>query len=88
MEKLGIILLIPFIVELFLKLRAKLHASSLGKLRQDGKLNPPYGRKIYSITHLIMNVKPFTERQVTTILISLQVVVSVIGLYLVYFNYV
>jgi len=78
-ERVGIIIMIPFIVEFFLKLRSKFKASCLGKLRQDGKLDPPYGKKIYSLTHIIMNIRPFTERQVTIILILIQVVFTVIA---------
>ncbi len=72
MEKNGIIVMLPFIIEFFLKLRVKFKASCLGKLREDGKLDPPYGKKIYSWTHLIMNLKPVTERNVTIILILVQ----------------
>jgi len=78
-ERVGIIIMIPFIVEFFLKLRSKFKASCLGKLRQDGKLDPPYGKKIYSLTHIIMNIRPFTERQVTIILILIQIVFTVIA---------
>lgn len=74
MEKVGIIVLIPFIIEFFLKLRSKFKASSLGKLRADGRLDPPYGRKIYSITHAIMNAGDFTEVQVTLILMLIAAV--------------
>lgn len=88
MEKLGVILLIPFVIELFLKLRSRLKASSLGRLRPDGRIDPPYGNKIYSLTHVIMNVKPFTERQIAVILIALQLIVSIVGFYLVYFNFI
>lgn len=72
MEKNGIIVMLPFIIEFFLKLRVKFRASCLGKLREDGKLDPPYGRKIYSWTHLAMNLKPLTEKQVTLVLILIQ----------------
>jgi len=72
MEKNGLIVMLPFIIEFFLKLRVKFNASCLGKLREDGKLNPPYGRKIYSWTHAAMNLKPITEKQVTLILILIQ----------------
>ncbi len=72
MERNGIIIMLPFIIEFFLKLRVKFKASCLGKLREDGKLDPPYGKKIYSWTHLIMNLKPVTEKQVTIILILVQ----------------
>jgi len=72
MDKSGIIVMLPFIIEFFLKLRVKFKASCLGKLREDGKLDPPYGKKIYSWTHLIMNLKPVTEKQVTIVLILVQ----------------
>jgi len=72
MEKNGLIVMLPFIIEFFLKLRVKFNASCLGKLREDGKLDPPYGRKIYSWTHAAMNLKPLTEKQVTLILILIQ----------------
>ncbi len=79
MEKVGIIVMIPFIIEFFLKLRSKFGASCLGKLRSDGKLDPPYGKKIYSWTHLIMNIRKFTEKQVTMILILIQIVFTIIA---------
>ncbi len=76
MEKAGLIAMIPFIVEFFLKARSKMKATCLGKLRDDGKLDPPYGKKIYSWTHVIMNLKPMTEKQVTYSLIVLNVLFS------------
>lgn len=72
MERTGIIVMLPFIIEFFLKLRAKFKATCLGKLRKDGKLDPPYGRKVYSWTHFIMNLRPMTEKQVTILLIAIQ----------------
>ena len=78
MEKSGIIVLIPFIIEFLLKLRSKFKATCLGRLRKDGKLDPPYGRRIYSLTHLIMNVKPVTEKQVTMTLIIIESVFVII----------
>lgn len=71
-EKTGIIVMAPFIIEFFLKIRSKFKASCLGKLRNDGKLDPPYGKKVYSLTHMIMNVKPLTEKQVTIALILIE----------------
>jgi len=78
MEKAGIIVLFPFIIEFFLKARAKFKASCLGKLNEDGKLDPPYGNKIYSITHIIMNLKRMEEREVTICLIIIELVFSLI----------
>jgi UDP-N-acetylglucosamine--dolichyl-phosphate N-acetylglucosaminephosphotransferase len=72
MERSGILVMLLFIIEFFLKLRAKFKVTCLGKLREDGKLNPPYGRKIYSLTHFLMNLRPMTEKQVTITLILIQ----------------
>jgi len=77
MEKTGVIVLFPFIIEFFLKARAKFKASCLGKLRKDGRLDPPYGRKIYSLTHLILQFHP-TEKQVTLTLIVIVTLSSLI----------
>ncbi|MDI6806464.1 MAG: hypothetical protein QMD14_01455 [Candidatus Aenigmarchaeota archaeon] len=78
MERVGVIVLTPFIIEFFLKTRARFKASCLGKLRKDGKLDPPYGKKIYSLTHIIMNLKPLTEKQVTITMILLATIFSLI----------
>jgi len=79
MEKIGIIIMIPFILEFLLKLRSRFKATCLGKLRQDGKLDPPYGKKIYSLSHVVMNIKPMTEKQVSVSLIAIQVAVAVLA---------
>jgi len=73
MQRAGLTLMFPFIIEFFLKSRSKFQASSLGKLRDDGKLDPPYGRKIYSWTHVLMNLDKLRERDVTIALIFIQV---------------
>ncbi len=73
MERAGIIMMFPFFIEFLLKLRSKFKASCLGKLRKDGKLDSPYGKKIYSWTHIIMNLGKLTEKQVTMILILIEI---------------
>lgn len=75
MEKVGMIVVLPFFIEFFLKLRSGFKASCLGKLRKDGKLDPPYGKNIYSLTHAIMNFKPISERDVSLILILIEILV-------------
>jgi UDP-N-acetylglucosamine--dolichyl-phosphate N-acetylglucosaminephosphotransferase len=80
MEKFGMIIMLPFIIEFFLKLMSKFKASCLGKLRGDGNLDPPYGKKIYSLTHVVMNIKPLTEKQVTIIMILIQAVFAIIAI--------
>lgn len=79
-EKFGMIMMLPFIIEFFLKLRSRFKASCLGKLRSDGKLDAPYGKKIYSWTHVVMNLKPMNEKRVTMILILIQVFFTFIAI--------
>jgi len=74
MERAGIIMMFPFFIEFLLKLRSKFKASCLGILRKDGKLDPPYGNKIYSWTHIIMNLGKLTEKKVTITLILIQTI--------------
>jgi UDP-N-acetylglucosamine--dolichyl-phosphate N-acetylglucosaminephosphotransferase len=78
MEKIGIIVMFPFIIEGILKAISKFEASCLGKLRPDGKLDAPYGKKIYSLTHLVMNLGKFSEKQMTAILILIQTIFAII----------
>jgi len=86
MEKIGIIVMSPFILEFLLKLMSRFKASCLGILRRDGKLDPPYGKKIYSLTHLVMNITPMTEKQVTMSLITIQLAVSALAFAGVYYG--
>jgi len=77
-EKFGIVVFAPWIIEAFLKLRSKFRARSLGNLQKDGTLAAPYD-KIYSLTHLVMKIKPMKEWEVTTILICLEAVICVLA---------
>lgn len=72
MEKIGIIVMIPFFIEFLLKLRSRFKAKSTGKLMVNGIIKPLYGRRIYSLTHVIMNLGELTERQIVIILILIQ----------------
>lgn len=74
MERAGIIIMTPFIIEFLLKFRSKFNASCLGGIKKDGKLNAPYEKNIYSWTHIIMNFGSLTEKQVSMILIAIQII--------------
>jgi len=78
MEKSGVLVMLPFIIEFFLKLRSRFKASCLGKLREDGKLDPPYGRRVYSWTHILMNLRPMTEKQITMLLMLIQICFAIL----------
>ena len=78
MEKIGVIVLFPFFIEFLLKAMSRFKASCIGILRKDGKLDPPYGKKIYSITHILMNLRPMREVEITLWLILIAAVFSLI----------
>ncbi len=65
MEAFAMIVFLPWIIEFFLHLRGKFKTTDLGKPQKDGTLAPPYGKKIYSWTHIIMNIKPMREWEVS-----------------------
>ena len=84
-ERMGIIIFIPWIVEAFLKLRGKFKVRSYGDLQKDGTIKAPYD-KIYSLTHLVMKIpewlkiKRFTEKQVALILIGFELLICILSL--------
>lgn len=61
-EKLALILFIPFIIEGFLKLRSRLKAENFGIPNKDNSLDAPY-KQTYSLTHLaikmLKKIKPY-----------------------------
>ncbi len=65
MESFGVIISIPFIIEFILHARRKFHTTDLGKLREDGTMHPPYGKRISSWTHVFMNMKRCREWEVS-----------------------
>ena len=64
MEAFGIIVFGPWIIEAFLHLRGKFKTTDLGVIQKDGTLAAPYGKKIYSWTHIMMNLKRTKEAEV------------------------
>ena len=67
MEKFGIIIFMPWIIEAFIKLKTRFKGTSFGKLTKQGYLKPK-NNKIESLTHVIMNSGNYTEKQVVWIL--------------------
>ena len=65
MESFGIIIFMPWIIEFILHLRKKFHSSDLGTLRSDGSFKPPYGKRIYSWTHVFMNLRHMREWEIS-----------------------
>ena len=72
-EAFGIIIFLPWIVEFLLHARRKFRVTDLGVRQRDGTLKAPYGKKIYSLTHLVMNVKRATETDVSYYLTAIEI---------------
>lgn len=86
MEKIALILFIPFIIEGILKTRSKFKADNFGRPRKDGSLRAPY-RKNYSLTHITLKclkkIKPshrVYEKNVTYSLIILEIIIAILAL--------
>jgi len=83
-ESFALFIFIPWGIEILLKLRGKLKVRSLGDLQKDGTLKAPY-KRIYSWTHIMMYLpttllgKGFTEKQVTTGILLVEVLFCIVG---------
>ncbi len=79
MEKFALYVFALWFIELALKLRSKIEtgktAESFGVLQPDGTLKAPYP-KTYSLTHAVMKMGRFSERQVVAILVLLQIFIG------------
>jgi UDP-N-acetylglucosamine--dolichyl-phosphate N-acetylglucosaminephosphotransferase len=78
MEKFAILCFIPWIFEALLKALSGFKAENFGILNEDGSVKPREP-KIRSLTHLVMRSGRFTEKQVTMILIGVEVAVCLLA---------
>ncbi len=78
-EAFGIIIFIPWIIEFLLHVRRRFKVTDLGIRQKDGTLKAPYGKDIYSLTHLVMNIKKAKETDVTYYLTALEVLFVIIA---------
>lgn len=85
MEKLGMILIIPYFAELFLKWRCRFKGQSFGILRGDGTIAPP--ARVCSLTHVVMGWGRFTERKIVAILLGIEAIFALLALVSVYITY-
>ncbi len=65
MEVFGAVVFFPYIIEFFLHLRRRFKVNDLGIRQKDGTFKSPYGKKIYSLTHLAMSTGRRTEQQIS-----------------------
>lgn len=79
MQKFGIIIFIPWIIEAFIKLRGRFKGTSFGKLNEAGFVKPKNG-KIESLTHVVMSLGNFREWQISAILWGVEAVFVLLAL--------
>ncbi len=63
-EVFGFIVFFPWFIEFFLHLRRKFNVTDVGIRQKDGTFKAPYGKKIYSLTHVLMNMKRVNELEI------------------------
>lgn len=80
MEKFGVFIFMPWFVEFFLKARSGFKAHSWGLIQDDGSLKPQYSKN-YSLTHPLMR-RGYNEKQITFILVALELAIVLLGLFL------
>lgn len=85
MEKIGLILILPYFAELYLKARCRFRGQSFGTLRYDGTLAPP--KKVCSLTHVVMGLGRLTERKIVAVLLGIEAVFAMLALFSVYATY-
>ena len=81
-ETFGVIIFIPWIIEFLLHARGKFDVTDLGIRQRDGTFKAPYGKKIYSLTHVMMNLKRMKEYEVPIYLSLIEGVFVVLALLL------
>lgn len=81
-EAFGFIVFMPWTIEFLLHLRRKFRVSDLGIRQRDGTFKAPYGKSIYSLTHLIMNLKKIKEYEMAIYLSIIEALFVILGLLL------
>ena len=84
MEKIGVMLMALYFVELVLKGRHKFQLEGFGVPTKEGLLQAP--AKVSSLTHVVMRQGKFTEKQVVLTLLSMQAAISVLVFVVYYFK--
>ncbi len=84
MEKIGILIMLLYFIELVLKARYRFNVESFGIPTKEGFLRPL--TKSGSLTHIVMRRGKFNEKQVVGIILAGQVIVSIVVFALYYFK--
>jgi len=84
MEKIGVLLMAIYFVELFLKGRFRMQREGFGIPTKSGILRAP--KQASSVTHLVMRLGNFNEKQVVSIILLFQAGVSLLVFSFSYFR--
>jgi UDP-N-acetylglucosamine--dolichyl-phosphate N-acetylglucosaminephosphotransferase len=84
MEKIGVMLLAIYFVELVLKARFKMQREGFGIPTKEGILHSP--KQVASVTHVVMRMGSFTEKRVVEIILTMQIVLSIFVASMSYFK--
>lgn len=86
MEKLALVLFIPFIIEGILKARSKFKAENFGRVNKDNSLEPPY-KQTYSLTHVALKLlkiikpgKKVYETDVVWFLVIIEIILAILAI--------
>lgn len=88
MQKIAIILFLPFFAELLLKMRSRFRAENFGTPAKDGGLGMPQG-KVSSVTHIILKLFPrlfgrnAKEYEVVGVLVIAELVLVTLAMFVV-----
>ena len=84
MEKIGLIVMTPFILQGILKFYSKhklgQYASDLGVVGNDGTIKSKYGNRIFSLTHAVMKLGRFREWQIVIFMMVIQTIFGILPL--------
>lgn len=85
-EKVGLILMIPFFAELFLKMRGKFKVQSWCGIK-DGKLVCPKKSEVYGLGRLVMYLSGgITESMLVLVLVGVEVLFGLLAVWMAYYT--
>ncbi len=86
MEMIGVIALLPYIAEFFVKTYTLFQGESFGVLNPDGTLSPSNPKRVESLTHLIMRIGKKTEKEIVVRFWLIEAVVGLLSIVTAYLS--
>jgi UDP-N-acetylglucosamine--dolichyl-phosphate N-acetylglucosaminephosphotransferase len=85
MEVIGVVCLVPYIIEFFIKAKSRFKGQCFSTLNVDGTLSPPNG-KCESIIHLILKMKKLKEPELVKFFYFIEAIFGFIAIIIAYLN--